>query len=81
MLRFPPQHDFDLPPRQRKQGYIGGPYIVFHDSQWHYYRNRWKATWDLKFRFKSHSYPYARTFSISAPTIRELQQKLTKHRR
>lgn len=72
MLKFPPFNDWDVPRAQRKnKGYLGGPYIVFHDGQWHVYRNRWKS------QFRSHPWHAA---ALSAPTLPELRARIAKCR-
>ena len=46
-----------------------GPHIVYYDGQFHVYRNKWKS------QFRG---PKLYAAAISAPTIRELTQKILK---
>lgn len=70
-LKFPRWHDWEVPPRQRKQGYLGGPYTVFADGQWHVYRSRWKS------QFRG---PRLWAAALSAPTLSELRARIIKSR-
>lgn len=72
MLRFPSFNDYEVPRAQRKnKGYLGGPYIVFHDGRWHVYRSRWKS------QFRG---PKLWAAALSAPTIPELRTRIAKCR-
>lgn len=42
-LRFPTQHDFELPWQQRKQVDINLPHLVYRDGMWRLYRNKYKS--------------------------------------
>lgn len=68
-LRFPRWPDWELPPKQRINGYTGGTYIVFFGGLWRSYKNRWKARYD-----KVHG----NCMAITAPTFEELKMKIRK---
>lgn len=69
ILKFPRWHDWEVPPRQRKQGYLGFTYIRRIKGEWYVFRNRWKADWFCK---------YGEVACLHAPTLQELRVLIQK---